>query len=101
MLDLKLIREQPDAVQRGLVTRGGAELVPEILAADAARRRLVTEVETLKAERNRTSEAVGQAKRRVAREAAACRPMTKKAVAAKLKENAGLPASALTLASQT
>jgi seryl-tRNA synthetase len=64
MLDLKLIREQPDAVQRGLATRGGAELVPEILAADAARRRLVTEVETLKAERNRTSEAIGQAKRR-------------------------------------
>ena len=64
MLDLKLIREQPDAVQRGLVTRGGAELVPEILAVDADRRRLVTEVETLKAERNRTSEAVGQAKRR-------------------------------------
>ena len=64
MLDLKLIREQPDAVQRGLVTRGGAELVPEILAADAERRRLVTEAETLKAERNRTSEAIGQAKRR-------------------------------------
>jgi len=64
MLDLKLIREQPDAVQRGLGTRGGAELVPEILAVDADRRRLVTEVETLKAERNRTSEAIGQAKRR-------------------------------------
>ena len=64
MLDLKLIREQPDAVQRGLATRGGAELVPEILAADADRRRLVIEVETLKAERNRTSEAIGQAKRR-------------------------------------
>jgi len=64
MLDLKLIREQPDAVQRALVTRGGAELVPEILAADADRRRLVTEAETLKAERNRTSEAIGQAKRR-------------------------------------
>ena len=64
MLDLKLIREQPDAVQRGLATRGGAELVPEILAADADRRRLVTEAETLKAERNRTSEAIGQAKRR-------------------------------------
>jgi seryl-tRNA synthetase len=64
MLDLKLIREQPDAVQRGLVTRGGGDLVPEILAADADRRRLVTEVESLKAERNRTSEAVGQAKRR-------------------------------------
>ena len=64
MLDLKLIREQPDAVQRGLATRGGGEFVPEILAVDANRRRLATEVETLKAERNRTSEAIGQAKRR-------------------------------------
>jgi len=64
MLDPKLIREQPEAVVRGLANRGGAELVPEIIAADAARRRLVTEVETLKAERNRTSESIGQAKRR-------------------------------------
>jgi seryl-tRNA synthetase len=64
MLDLRLIREQPDVVQRGLATRGGAELVPEILAADAERRRLVTEAETLKADRNRSSEAIGQAKRR-------------------------------------
>ena len=64
MLDLKLIRESPEAVQRGLANRGGAELVPEILAADADRRRLLTEAETLKAERNRASEAIGQAKRR-------------------------------------
>ncbi len=64
MLDLKLIRENPEAVQRGLANRGGGELVPEILAADADRRRLLTEVETLKAERNRASEAIGQAKRR-------------------------------------
>src|SRR5262245_16287177 len=64
MLDLKLIREQPEAVQRGLATRGGADLVPEVIAADAARRRLGTEAETLKAERNRASEAIGQAKRR-------------------------------------
>ena len=27
MLDLRLIREQPDAVRRGLADRGGAELV--------------------------------------------------------------------------
>jgi seryl-tRNA synthetase len=35
-----------------------------VLAADAERRRLVTEAEELKAERNRASEAIGQAKRR-------------------------------------
>jgi seryl-tRNA synthetase len=64
MLDLKVIRDQPEAVQRGLADRGGAELIPEIVAADAERRRLVTEAETLKAERNRASEAIGQAKRR-------------------------------------
>ena len=64
MLDIKLIREQPEAVQRGLADRGGAELVPELLAADTTRRRLVTEAETLKAERNKASEAIGQAKRR-------------------------------------
>jgi len=64
MLDLKLIREQPDVVKLGLRDRGGAELVPEILAVDGDRRRLVTEVETLKAERNRASENIGQAKRR-------------------------------------
>ena len=64
MLDIRVIREQPEVVQRGLADRGGAELVPEILGADAERRRLLTEVETLKAERNRASEAIGQAKRR-------------------------------------
>src|SRR5262249_4080133 len=69
MLDLKLIREQPGAVQRGLADRGGAELVPEILEADAVRRRLVTEAETLKADRNRASEATGQAERNRAAEA--------------------------------
>jgi seryl-tRNA synthetase len=65
MLDLKTIRESPEAVQRGLASRGGADLVPGILVADEERRRLLTEVEAaLKAERNRASEAIGQAKRR-------------------------------------
>src|SRR4030095_8561575 len=43
---------------------GGPELVREIVAKDADRRRLINEVETLKAERNRASEAIGQAQRR-------------------------------------
>ncbi len=64
MLDLRLIREQPEAVERGLRDRGGAELVREVVAADAERRRLLAEAEALKAERNRASEAIGQAKRR-------------------------------------
>jgi seryl-tRNA synthetase len=64
MLDIKLIRENPDAVERALATRGTAVSLAPVLAADAERRRLVTEAEELKAERNRASEAIGQAKRR-------------------------------------
>ena len=66
MLDLRLIREQPDAVERRLATRGQgtAQLIKELLARDVERRRLLREAEDLKALRNRASEAIGQAKRR-------------------------------------
>ena len=64
MLDLRLIREHPDAVQRALAEKGGADLIPEILARDAERRRLVKEADDLKAERNIASEAIGRAKKR-------------------------------------
>ena len=64
MLDVRLIREQPDAVRRGLATKGGANLIPELIELDTERRRLVRESEDLKALRNKASEAIGQAKRR-------------------------------------
>ena len=64
MLDMRLIRENPEAVERALVDRGGAELIRPLLALDAERRRLVHESEELKALRNKVSEAIGQAKRR-------------------------------------
>jgi len=66
VLDLKLIREQPDAVAERLARRGAGAtaLIKELLTADTARRRLVKEAEDLKAQRNRASEAIGQAKRR-------------------------------------
>ena len=63
MLDLRLIRERPDEVQRALAQKGGAELIPEILAKDVERRRLLKEVEDLKAQRNIASEAIGRAKK--------------------------------------
>ena len=55
MLDLRLIREQPDAVARALVDKGGGALIQDILTRDADRRRLVKEADDLKALRNRTS----------------------------------------------
>ncbi len=64
MLDMRLIRENPEAIERALVDRGGAELIRPLLALDAERRRLVRESEELKALRNKASEAIGAAKRR-------------------------------------
>ena len=64
MLDLRLIRDDPETVERALAEKGGAELVRQILAGDADRRRLIKETEDLKALRNRASEAIGQAKRK-------------------------------------
>ncbi|MEK7700769.1 MAG: serine--tRNA ligase [candidate division NC10 bacterium] len=64
MLDLRLIRAEPEAVERALAQKGGAGLVKEIVALDTMRRRLIREAEDLKALRNRVSEAIGQAKKR-------------------------------------
>jgi len=64
VLDIKLIREQPEAVERALAQKGGAELIKQILEVDGERRRLIKETEDLKALRNRASEAIGLAKRK-------------------------------------
>ena len=64
MLDLKRIRERPEAAERALAQKGGAELIKQILALDVDRRRLTKETDDLKALRNRASEAIGQAKRK-------------------------------------
>jgi seryl-tRNA synthetase len=60
VLDLKLIREQPEAVERALADKGGAHLVREIVERDAERRRLIRQVEDLNAERNRVSKEIGK-----------------------------------------
>ncbi len=66
MLDLRLIREQPEAVAARLASRGpgAAAAIQDLLAADTRRRAALREVEALKALRNRVSEAIGQARRR-------------------------------------
>jgi len=64
VLDLRLIRDDPETVERALAEKGGAELIRQILAGDADRRRLIKETEDLKALRNRASEAIGQARRK-------------------------------------
>lgn len=63
MLDLNLIREQPDIVRQALQARQmDPSPVDEVLALDARRRALLTEVEALKAERNAVSREIGRMK---------------------------------------
>jgi seryl-tRNA synthetase len=62
MLDLKLIRSDPERVKAALARRGAAEQVDELLALDARRRQLLPAVESAQAERKTLSKQIGEAK---------------------------------------
>jgi seryl-tRNA synthetase len=62
MLDIQFIRENPEVVTKALSRRGMESPMDEILALDSKRRQLLTEVEALKAERNRASKEIGKLK---------------------------------------
>ncbi len=64
MLDLKLIRSDPERVKRALARRGAAEEVDALLALDARRRELLPEIEGAQAERKTLSKQIGEAKQR-------------------------------------
>jgi len=61
MLDIRLIRENPDLVRKRLATRGrnAEETVDQLLALDTERRRVISEVERLKSERNALNKQIG------------------------------------------
>jgi seryl-tRNA synthetase len=61
VLDIKLIREKPDFVRQRLAARGAGDeaLIDKILQIDEQRRKILTEVETLKSRRNRASKEIG------------------------------------------
>src|SRR3954468_17018151 len=63
MLDLKLLRREPDQVRAALSRRGAADAVDELLTLDARRREILPQLEGLRAQRNDASDAIGQAKR--------------------------------------
>ncbi len=62
MLDLKLIRSDPERVKAALARRGAAEQVDELLALDARRRELLPEIENAQAERKTLSKQIGEKK---------------------------------------
>src|SRR5436190_3213471 len=62
MLDIRLIREQPDFVKARIATRGGDEdvaKVDEVLRVDAERRKAETTLQQLNADRKRLSKEIG------------------------------------------
>ncbi len=61
MLDIKLIREDPEPFRTALARRELPSRVDELLAADERRRELTQRVEALRAEQNRASKAIGAA----------------------------------------
>lgn len=65
MLDIRDIRENPDAVKERLKLRGGDvwTLVDEVLKCDESRRSAETEKQTLQSERNTTSKQIGMLKK--------------------------------------
>jgi seryl-tRNA synthetase len=63
MIDVKLLRENPNLVRASQKARGESEsLVDELLAADEVRRAAIVEFEALRAEQNSLSKSVGVAK---------------------------------------
>ena len=63
MLDLRLLQNNPETVAKGLAARRSNIDVAAFTELDGRRRALLTEVETLKSERNKISAEVGKAKR--------------------------------------
>ena len=62
MIDLKLLRENPDAVRRSQLSRGeDPALVDALLEADTARRTAISTADTLRAEQKAASKRVGSA----------------------------------------
>ncbi len=63
MLDLRLTRSDPELVRRGVKRRGYDDApLDALIKADERRRALLTEVEALKAERNRVSDEIAKIK---------------------------------------
>jgi seryl-tRNA synthetase len=63
MYDIRWIRENPEAFDRGLTRRGLAPLSASLLALDEKRRAAITAAEQAQARRNAASKEIGEAKK--------------------------------------
>lgn len=62
MLDIKFIRENPQKVQKGAEAKNAKVNIGELLEMDDARRKIIHEIEELKAKLNSLSKKVGESK---------------------------------------
>ncbi len=62
MFSLQLIRQDPDRVRDSLARRGEAVSIDDVLGLDEERRRLIQEMEGLRARRNQASKEIGKMK---------------------------------------
>ncbi len=63
MIDIKLIREHPENVKRGIALKREPDHVDEVLRLDRERRELINRADQLKAKRNAVSEEIGRLKK--------------------------------------
>jgi seryl-tRNA synthetase len=70
MLDINLIREEPENVREAMVKRQmDPAVVDQVLALDIKRRDLITQVETMRADKNAVSKEIGRMKDKESRQA--------------------------------
>lgn len=62
MLDIKWIRENPDALDAAMARRKVAPVSSELLALDTQRRKIQTDLQEIQARRNEAAKAIGKAK---------------------------------------
>lgn len=87
MLDLKLIRSEPERVKAALARRGAGEEIDRLLELDERRRQLLPEIEGARADRKRESEKIGALKK--AGEDAAAQMEAVRQLKARLEEMEG------------
>ena len=63
MLDIKWIRENPDALDRALANRGAELAAERLIALDEARRAHIVALQQAQEQRNAASKAIGVARR--------------------------------------
>lgn len=62
MLDISIIRDNPEKFDEALVSRGAEAMSQQLLTLDEARRNAVSQAQELQTKRNETSKQIGQAK---------------------------------------